>query len=261
MTQTTLQTRKAVGALLLAQDALEKDIRAAVYPHIAEASAEAAKRHGDERRALTLGLLLLGAKAMATDVRTAIVDGRAAARARARGRLVAELGAAGIIIGAHEWQPSHRSEEDDAHAASSADSLASQWRQLAIAAVLLSRRKDAPASKAIAATRGSMVARIERTASTEAAQGYNDERRAAMGSLIRFDRTYRDGDLADRIESTVGRRWSALVDACEKCEPMDGVIVGMSDSFPGDEEPGYVHARCRCIEEIVSLEATTRRAA
>jgi hypothetical protein len=253
--------RRAVGSVLLTEADTRDAISDAVHSHIERVATQAEQRHTKERHAAMLALLLAGAKAMAEDVRIAILSGREDARNAARGRLHAEMVAAGIALEAHHWAVGARSEEDAAHAASSADSLAAQWRGMAMVAALRAHRREMPVSEAIDLTRGPMKARIERTAASETAQAYNDEHLRSAREIADFDRKFRDGELAERIVTSLGRQWSALVDACERCIPLDGEIVGLYESFSGGEEPGYVHAHCRCVEIIVPLEATSARAA
>jgi hypothetical protein len=242
----------SAGSLLLAQRDANASIAAAVNAHIDRAAAQAAKHQDNERKAALLVLLLLVAKAMAADARTAILGARTGARDASRARLNAELRAGGIVLAAHQWVVAHRGDEDDAHAVSSADSLAGQWRGLAVASVMRARRLEKPLGEAIESTRAPMVARVDRTASTEVAQAFADEHSRALADVIDFDKTYRDGALADKIESEMVREWVAMLDACDRCWPHDGEQVGINESFGGGDEPGFMHARCRCYEILTS---------
>jgi len=253
--------RLGVGALLLAETSARKAIAKAVETHVDNAAAELQRRKDNERKAAALVLLLGGARAMSEDVRAAIVAGRKEAREAARRRLNAELKTAGIVIEAHEWVVGNRMPEDTAHAASAAESLAGQWRGLAIAVTLAAKRKETSAASEVSTTIRPMRARIERTATSEIAQAYNDEHVAALRDIVEHDRAYRDGELADRIETQLARQWSALVDACERCWPLDGVTVGINESFPGGDEPGSMHIRCRCIDVLVEASESSRLAA
>lgn len=251
----------AAGALLLADRSAKRKVAAAVKQHADKAAADAEKQRDGERKAALLLILLHRSKAMAADVRQAILEARREARETARARLNAELKAAGVVLSAHEWVVGSRSDEDAVHAESSATSLASQWRGIALAAVLLARRKETSEAEALETTHAAMQSRIDRTASTEVAQAYADEHRHALVDVVDFDKRYRDGGLAERIEAKIVREWCAMLDACERCWPHDGEQVGIHESYDGGDEPGYMHARCRCYEIVTSASAESEMAA
>lgn len=48
------------------------------------------------------------------------------------------------------------------------------------------------------------------------------------------------------------KRWNAEPDACELCSPMHDEQVPYGEDFSSGEEPGDVHANCRCWLEIVT---------
>lgn len=247
--------------LLLQQKDADDALRGTVNAEIADAAARAEKRRKDERDAVILAMLLAASERMGEAIAARIVLSRQAARAAARGRLGAELKAAGIVLAAHEWALHSRKDEDDGYADHAASSLAGQWRGLAIAAILGAERKERTPAEAIRSTGAPMRLRSSRTAETEIARAYADEHSEALSDIVEHDRHYRDGELADAIETRLMRQWSALVDACPRCWPLHGVEVGIGESFPGGEEPGYVHVRCRCIEVVVAREESVRTAA
>lgn len=254
-------TRISVGTLLLQQRAADTAIRARFTAEISKAADEADQRRKDERGAIILAMLLSWSKRMTDAAAKAIADGRQAAREAARKRLAIELKAAGIMLTAHEWQVRSRQDEDDGYAAHAGDSLAGQWRTLAIAAVLGAARKEKTTGQAIRSTARPMRLRIARTAQTEVARAYSDEHSDALVDIVEYDRAFRDGALAERLETQTARQWSAMADACPMCLPLDDVIVGIGEAFPGGFEPGYVHPHCRCIEVAVERENVVTKAA
>lgn len=250
--QRSKNERLAAGSLLLAETHSRREVRDAVDRHIALAAAEAEQRHqANERRAAILALLLLSAKAMADDVRKALLSARERSRIAARRRLAVEFRAVGIVLAAHQWVIGARTDVDDAHAASAAESLASQWRMFAIAQVVAGGHKDVAPGVAIQSTSRAMVARLDRTVVTEGAQAYNDEHRAAAADIVAFDKKFRDGALADRIDRALVRKWVAMLDACRFCWPYDGDTTPIGQSFEDGAEPGFMHPRCRCIDVLV----------
>lgn len=79
--------------------------------------------------------------------------------------------------------------------------------------------------------------RIATIAITENAQAFNGTRRAIASDLSwRFD----------LIEI-----WDARLDACPICWALDGKEAIQGGGFPGNEEPGFVHPRCRCTSHFV----------
>lgn len=244
--------RLAAGALLLSQEHAAKAMRAAAAKHVAEAQAELQRRDTDRKAALLLALLAVGHR-LAESLTAAIVDGRQAARRAAARRLGIELTAVGIersdtvrpllVAGAMA-----RTQDDSTRAAIAAASLATQWRGLALASAARGRETAA----ALTRSKTLLASRIERTAITETAHAYNDEHRSLLVEAVRY------GDIA---EDAVMREWSALLDACERCWPLDGEQARVDESFPGGYEPGDVHPRCACVEIVVASDNSTRKAA
>jgi len=246
--------RLSVGTLLLTQDRAERMVADAVHDEADIAAAQLARKKERERRAVILAMLLIAGKRMAGSVQRALVRGRAQARIAARGRLEAELEAVGLsaaIIAAlsrHAGAKRERLDDDKLHAQAAADSLASQWRTVAIAAALSAVARGRDPSDAIAGSARLVRTRSDRTAETEAGQAYNDEHFGALDDAVQADESF----AAALEEARIMREWSALADACPSCAPLDGTRVGLPEPFPGGVEPGTMHPRCRCIAVLVS---------
>jgi len=252
----TKAEKLAAGILLLRGKSLTRRLAGLAATH----AALAADRAGDTRLAL-LGGLMTQSDAFADEARRAIRDSRAQVREDARDRLRKEIAALGIVWIASGLHFGDRHAADDVSAHAAADSLAAQWRGLAMARALKAQRLDEDVRAAIRATGPAMVPRVARTAQTEVAQAYNDEHRSALREAVQFDKSFRDGEFASRVETLVKRRWSALLDACSECWPLDGETVGLYEAFTGGEEPGFVHPHCRCVEVFVSEEGAKAEAA
>lgn len=252
--------RLSVGTLLAAEREATKRLTKAIQSSIADAAADVARKQRDDRRAkaAALALILMHSKQMASKAHDAILAGRQHARAESGRRSLAELAALGVVVsGALGGSSSHKRDEDDAHATGSADSLAVAWRGLAFVAVSKALREETDPAKALRLTDAPMKHRIKRTSVTETAQAYGDAHR----TLVR-DASERDDVLAARLsEAEVVEVWSALVDACELCVPHDGEQVAIGDFFSGGDEPGSVHAHCRCVSYFSTVAAERRLAA
>lgn len=249
--------RLAAGALLLSHRHAEKAMRAAAQHHIAEAAAQVEAERQDRRAAVLLVLLAAG-KRMADGLAGAIVTGRQAARKSAARRLAAELEAADVGI-AGSVRPLFaagaiaRAQEDAAKAAIAAESLAAQWRGIATAVTARGESHGGSPYRSIARTAELLKPRIQRTAETETGDAYNDEHRESLRDLVRY------GELE---EDVLVREWSAMLDACPRCWPHHGEQTAIGESFAGGDEPGLMHARCRCIDVVVpATTARIRRAA
>lgn len=73
--------------------------------------------------------------------------------------------------------------------------------------------------------------------------------RATMIARTELAYAHVGGNLAgyQATGEVVGKRWLISADACEECQQLDGVVVGINDSFPnggGDGPP--LHPNCRC---------------
>lgn len=241
--------RLAAGSLLLAADRARAAMTRAADQAIAGAAHELRqRRRADEQRVAPLLVLIAAARKMSEVLSGAILIGRKEARGLAASRLGAELRMAGV--GSETGSPAllaaahgARMQSDLAEAGIAADALAGQWRGLAARAVLVARRKGEDVPGAVSATRDAMLPRIERTAETESARAYNDEHAERARDMVAR------GDLDP---DAVLREWSAEIDACERCWPLDGERARIDESFSSGLEPGEVHPRCRCVDVIVA---------
>jgi hypothetical protein len=184
---------------------------------------------------VTVRALLSEGRSMVPRLADAISVGRAEARRAARKALRAELVAAGValeVAGDEGRADAH----DAATAAIVAESLVTQWR--GIASSLRDEDGDVPEKKLARA----FEPRLDRVARSETAEAYGDEHRA---SVARLARRYPEET------ATLGKRWSALLDACERCWPHDGETVALDEEFSGGAVPGSVHPRCQCTEVLV----------
>lgn len=187
-------------------------------------------------------LLLLRRRARKPDVARAVADailiGRQASRVVSLERLQAELRAlnspmADRIDGVS--LPSLVADEARAAkaAGSYAEALAKRAEQL--------RAEGAEAKQAANVARLKEAYRLERIATTEAAQAFSAERR-------------RVAQLFD--PETTFRVWNSELDkdrTCEICWNAHGTVVPIGEAFP-DGEPGGVHPHCRCYEELTTGE-------
>ena len=253
--------RVTAGTLLRSERATLRDLRSQVHAGIDHAVADVRReQHASGRRkAAVLALLLFASRSMATNAARAIRDGRRRARIAGAARLRLELGLAGLAVGgglllAHEHRP-----EDAHHAQTSGESLATQWLSLATVAVGRALRRDEDVTSAIDETRRAMEHRAARTAGTETAQAFNDERSVGLADAIE-----RDAEFAAAIEAAgFVRYWDAILDrrTCQVCRNHDGETAPIGASFSDDDEPGDVHVLCRCIAMIVPASWGAKAAA
>lgn len=232
--------RLSAGALLLAQDRTGKLLRESVHQHVSAAAGRVAR--GGRKLEQMRGLMTT-ATAMAPALAVAIARGRKLARQAAVGRLSAELEATGQKIFARSSAAAkalEAAEEDEISARIVSESLASQWRQIARAAIALDREEDAAA--AVRKTERAFASRLERAAVTEAARAFNDEIHSRLELAVKVGEVDPNGFWIE---------WNALVDACERCAPLHGERIRAGESFPGGEMPGSVHVHCRCTSVIV----------
>ena len=247
--------RLAAGSLLLAKRRAAKLIETAAQQHIAETAVEA-QRRDRERKTSLLVLLLLASRRMVPTLVAAIVAARHGARVASQRRLLAELKASGLDLAASSrplmiLAASERHQDDILRATMAAESLAAQWRGIALQAASSADRDGKDAARAIARSGQALKPRSERTAATESAHAYNDEHRELVRGFAKYD---------DELDEMLMREWSAMIDACERCWPHDGERVGIDEAFSGGDEPGSMHPRCLCVEVIVSATETMRKA-
>lgn len=255
--------RLNAGTLLNAQAVARRQLQAAIAASIQAAVADAARRQHDDRarKAAILALLLLASKRMAEQAKAAIVEGRRHARREGARRLATELVALGVTLKTGSWPMGfaagvivngwqHRGHEDDLHATTAADALAVAWRAAAFRAASVALREDRDVAGAIQGTAAAMTPRAERTSDTEIAGAYSEERRLSLVDASTADPEFRD--VVTRLRLV--RRWVAMLDACPLCWPLDGELA-VDGRFDGGAEPGFMHPRCRCTDELVVASA------
>jgi hypothetical protein len=173
--------------------------------------------------------------------------------------------------------------EDEAAGASSGSSLASAWAVGAVATIT-SWDGEGSLAQQVAGVRRAVDYRVQRTAATETARAFNDERSALIDELgdpvralddiqaddrpsgpqIKGDpyRTAPDkSDQDDEVEATaegprVYKVWSAILDrrTCAVCGSLDGMTVPAGKPFMETADPP-IHPLCRCIIDHVAISA------
>lgn len=76
--------------------------------------------------------------------------------------------------------------------------------------------------------------------------------RAATIAHTETVRAFTEGRLA--VGEQIGadrKQWDATLNACEICDPMDGDIVDMDESFSSGDDAPPAHPNCRCIVNIL----------
>jgi hypothetical protein len=239
----------AAGALLLEERKARAALAAAVGRHARDAADEIERQNRNHAK---LAAVLLASKAMAIELTAALRTARADARAAARRRLAKELTAAGIIMSVRDGRTAEAQREDEVYAQSAADSLAGQWRSLAIVGVMSAERKDVSAAASVRKTSKPMQHRVVRTAATEVARAFSSEHASAI----------EEASLSYPDEHGLVRVWSAILDmrVCPSCAAMHGETAPIGGEFANGSAPGEIHVCCRCVE-IVVPEAEALRAA
>lgn len=248
--------RISAGTLVIVDRKGKASLSRAVDDAVAVGIVQASRERSDRRKKLAaLTALLWIAKDMEVRLTKAIVDARQEARRQAQKRLSAEVRAAGVRvpIPVSPASAAARIGVDQHQASSSAASLAAQWRGRATAEVLKASRTEGDVADAIERVTAALDPSIERTAITEVAQAWNDEKVEAIEEAIEEDE-----ELADAIAILGGgivRRWDAILDrrTCAECSAHDGEIAPIGGRFTGGDEPGFLHSRCRCIDTIVAI--------
>jgi len=228
--------RRSLHALVRAERAALGALRAAASPLIEQAAAAVGHAPAYDRERIALGAVRRTASRMQAALELAVAEVRRAAR-RASRRTVENEFAAGPLT-----PLDGREEHDIAAAHSAAASLASAWNRSASAMAI----GDEPADDALRLAGRTLTRRLERTAATETASAFNDERR----------RVYRDIARSPLANETV-KVWSAVLDrkTCAFCFGKDGQVRELHESF-GNWPP--VHPNCRCLVEIVRIPRPER---
>jgi hypothetical protein len=176
---------------------------------------------------------------------------------------------------------------DDAFGHAAAASLAAAWGLLALRAVTGPKAAEPAAwPKAIHATAAAMDGRVRRTAATETALAFHDERARAIELLYAppigalpspavggLPSAARGTELAPPPPAAPGGRgpyrepapapaplprlvkvWSAMLDlkVCAECARMHGTVVLAHQELPGGDPPR--HPFCQCIPVILATE-------
>lgn len=277
--------RVSAGSLLLAERKTKKDLQAAVDDEAMRAAGEAGQRKKIERAAL-LTVIVLASKRLTQTLNEKLRAARLNARDLAAKRLAVELRATGATKAALQVRAQQLSHVDEIHAASSAESLATQWRSRTLHAATRALRRNEDVVRALAQSGPAMAGSVYRTAATENAQAYNEGRQdASKGIEIRTGAFVRkiDGDedetggVDDVVAGLFGRgddggggvddpaggpgdyilvdRFDAILDkaTCSECSALDGTLTHLGEEFPGGAEPGYVHILCRCVRTVLAV--------
>jgi hypothetical protein len=228
--------RRSLRAMVRAERTALGVLRATVGPLVEQAAAAVGHAPAHDRERVALAVVRRTAGRMQGALERALAEVRRGARAAAR-RTVEDEFAAGAVT------PLDGREEHDAAAAhAAAASLSAAWSRAASAMTLA----DEPADDALRLAGRTLARRLERTAATETASAFNDERR----------RVYRDIARSPLADETV-KVWSAVLDrkTCPFCFGKDGQVRALHESF-GAVPP--VHPNCRCIVEIVRIPRPER---
>ena len=90
-------------------------------------------------------------------------------------------------------------------------------------------------------------------------QVIDDPRRAATIAHTEAVRAFAGGRLG--VAASIGadrKQWDATLNACEICQPMDGEIVGLDESFSSGDDAPPAHPNCRCLVKILMPEEGTQ---
>ena len=252
----TRAARASAGTLLLLERQANRELNDAVGDAAARAAAEAAMHEREHLTEAAIAVILLaGSRRLAAELTERLRRARARARAKAAERLAAELRAGGLRASATRVAAAAAGHADEVRLATSADSLALQWRQRTLLAARTAARQETPAIRALAASDDAMASAAGRTATTETAQAYEDGRRESGEGLVDSG-PYRagvgglDGDVPGVIALDM---WDAILDSrtCPECAALNGETAAVGQPFPQLMEPGYVHPRCRCIRTLI----------
>lgn len=137
---------------------------------------------------------------------------------------------------------------DEVAAVQLAHSLSSAWMSVAVSAAWAwAERPDAELAAALTAV--NVDGRVRRAAATEAARAFADGFDEGAGWVVEHHRRA-------RWYPGVLKRWEAANDrkVCRVCATLgDSAPRPIGVPFPGGMEPGYAHAFCRCVPEMVFL--------
>ncbi len=172
------------------------------------------------------------------DLGAAIFTGRRSARVAGLSRLRDEAASLDVRLPSRTAELSALTAAPDlVRARAVAASYAEQWRKAAEKArnraIAAGEEPDDLVAQATKATEHA----LERTAITEAATAFNDERELVLAQVE---------------DDGLRKRWDARLEACPYCADANGTIVRLNEEFP-QGRPGFVHPRCRCFESIIRI--------
>jgi hypothetical protein len=247
--------KASAGALLLATRRAQRDLRDAADDVIDDAIVDAS-RSRVIKRSTAYAAIMSSAKLMAPALVGALVLSHSQIANLARGRLIAEFGATGLVLHPSQLSGTGPLEEDRTMSESAALSLAAQWRASALSRVSQAIAQEKSVSRALETTRKALSTSLDRTSITEATRAYEDIRRRELVDLIETDK--RVSKWVD--DNAIVERWCAMVDACSDCEDLDGEECEIGGDFPGGARPP-LHCHCQCNTSIVMAATMKREAA
>ena len=228
--------RQAQDDLLLVERDALKQLRALVEDHRDSLIAALASVTSDIDASV---VIKKSSDDLEDEMTDALEEIRADAREGARDQLHEELLLLGVTL-----VLLNRNRKDKLAAATTAKSFSAAWAQVSSLAILISETESefiGRVSKAI----DSLDGRVQRIATTEVSQAWNDEHLDAVSRL---------GPTLEEDSKAVNR-WDATLDAktCSICASHDGEYAPVGESFSGGDLPGFVHPNCRCLSTLVVL--------
>lgn len=150
----------------------------------------------------------------------------------------ASIAYANVVIEASvsELPEAQSNPEDAARATMVGMSFAAAWLAAALAAVVLNVRDIKRVSR-------TQSYRLDRIAATEVSEAYN------QAALANYEK------LENKDEFL--KRWDATLDikTCPTCRRHNGEEVPLDEDFSDGDEPGAIHARCRCQTTLIRIAA------
>jgi hypothetical protein len=183
--------------------------------------------------------------ALATTLRQARAAARRESSATFADEFTAATGSPLPEAGERE-SPEHA---DGAAADAAAKAFAAAWLTATLEAMTADEVGDPIAAMQSAAE--AQGYRLDRTAATEVARAFNDEREAIAA------------DQAEQAAAAAaeGRGWLLLPlkvwladldrNTCKRCADLHGTTRPLGFAFPGDEVPGHMHPLCRCATGLL----------
>lgn len=148
--------------------------------------------------------------------------------------------------------------DDDVGSLAASGSLAAAWASTALALIAASS-SDEKLPRTLSTLPGLVDGRVRRTAATEVAFAFNDERDQALTQFVQeYFGNPDEPHKPHRPTPGMFKVWSAVLDGktCPRCFGADGDTVEMHQSLKAGTPP--LHAHCRCIVEHVIIAKTER---